>query len=449
MKETQHVKDLTQGNIGRELISLAIPMVLCSVLQEFYNTIDAFIVGRYADEAQFAAIGVAGTVMNLFLYILIGACSGFSILFARAYGFKDMKELRKEFAAGIIVGLVFTLALAGFGAVGNPWILRLLQTPEELIPYVLLYLKWIVLALPVVFLYNVFAAVLRASGDIRPALYVLAGSIVSNLVMDYWLVGRCSMGIEGAGIATAVTQLLSAIGCYLYLYFIHAELRFTRQDLQITGRHLRRMMKFGFVSACQQCSLYLGKMLVQGSVNTLGTESIAAYTAGGRIESFPNSFSASGSTSTSILVSQNMGSGDAKRVEETYRWSTRVLFSASVLSVAAMVLLTPTASRFLLGSSATKSYTEALRYLYWISPWYLCCFRGSTFTGFFSGYGRLDITTAGTVLHIAIRVVLSMLLVPHIGLVAVALATGIGWLVAIIWWNVIKIRLTRQKNNYE
>lgn len=441
----QHVKDLTHGNITREIIELAIPMVIGNILQEFYNTIDAFVVGRYAGETQFAAIGVAGTVMNLFLYILVGACSGFSIIFARAYGTRDMRELRKEFCSALCVGFAITLTLMVAGGLGNTILLHLLQTPDELIAYVLVYLKWILLALPAAFLYNLFNSVLRASGDIKAALVVLAGAIASNLLLDLLFVAVFSMGTQGAAIATAITQCLSAIACGFYLWIAHRELHIRLQDLRVDSLHIIRMAQFGLVTACQQCGLYLGKMLVQGSVNALGTEAIAAYTTSGRIEGFANSFGSSGSTATSIVISQNYGDGNSARVEETYHRSLRILFVTGVISIALMVLLTPAASRFLLGQDAALSYSEAVRYLRWISVFYIFCFLGNTFTGYYSGIGRLVIGTSGTIGHITLRVILCLILVPRMGLAGVALATGIGWALANLYWYVFKAVLTQRR----
>lgn len=436
-----HVKDLTHGNITRELIELAIPLVIGNILQEFYNTIDAFVVGRYAGETQFAAIGVAGTVMNLFLYILIGACAGFSILFARAYGTGDMRELRREFSAALVVGLGITLVLVVGGVLGNAPVLRLLQTPEALTDYVLSYLHWILLALPAAFLYNLFNAILRASGDTNAALYILAGSIVANLALALLFVARLSLGVEGAAMATAITQLLAAVTCGIYLYGMHPELHLGRQDLRVDHLHLTRMLQFGLVAACQQCSLYLGKMLVQGTVNACGTEAIAAYTVGGRVEGFFNSFSTSGGTAESILVAQNVGVGDRERVRQTYRRSCRVQLIGGIASCVLIILLAPIATQFLLGTTTGISYTEAIRYLRWIAPFYIICYIGSLHTGYFSGLGRLEVATIGTTSQIAIRFVICLLITARTGLVGVAVATGIGWAIAVVYWRVTKVRL--------
>ena len=154
----QHTQDLTQGSLSRHLVKLALPLVFGNILQEFYNTIDAFVVGRFAGQEEFAAIGVAGTVMNLFLFALVGCCTGFSVLFAHAYGQNDMKDLRCQEVSALAVGFSCTALLMLVGLAGMHPLLSLLQTPDALRGYVAVYLRWIFLSLPAAFLYkNLFS----------------------------------------------------------------------------------------------------------------------------------------------------------------------------------------------------------------------------------------------------------------------------------------------------
>ena len=310
----QPTQELTQGSLSRHLVRLAVPLVFGNILQEFYNTIDAFVVGRFAGQEEFAAIGVAGTVMNLFLFALVGCCTGFSVLFARAYGHNDVDDLHRQEVSALTVGLACTAVLMLLGLAGMRPLLTLLQTPDALRVYVSAYLRWIFASLPAAFLYNLFAALLRSSGDTQAALLVLAAAVGANLVLDLVFVAGFSGGIEGAALATALTQVFSALVCYGYLRRTHRELLLRRADCQLEAARLRTTLKFGLVSSLHQCSLYLGKMFVQGAVNTAGTEVIAAYTAGTRIEGFANSFGSSGSTATSILTAQNYGASRKDRV---------------------------------------------------------------------------------------------------------------------------------------
>ena len=443
---TQHSQELTQGSLSRHLVRLAVPLVFGNILQEFYNTIDAFVVGRFAGQEEFAAIGVAGTVMNLFLFALVGCCTGFSILFAHAYGQNDLPELHRQEVSALAVGLGCTVLLMTAGLAGMRPLLALLQTPEALCHPVAVYLRWIFLSLPAAFLYNLFAALLRSSGDTQAALLVLAAAVGANLVLDLVFVALLSGGIEGAAIATALTQIFSALVCYAYLRRTHRELLVHRADCRLELSRLCTTLKFGLVSSLHQCSLYLGKMFVQGAVNTAGTEIIAAYTAGTRIEGFANSIGSSGSTATSILTAQNYGAGRKERVEGSFRCSLCWLAALGTLAGLGMFLLAPRAIALLLGSNTGPAFAAAVAYLRFVSLFYLFCFTGNTFTGYFSGIGKVLLPFAGALGHISIRVILSWVLFPRLGLNAVALATGLGWVCGNLFWGGCKLRLARHND---
>lgn len=437
-------QELTQGNLSLHLIHLAIPLVFGNILQEFYNTIDAFVVGRFAGQEEFAAIGVAGTVMNLFLFALVGCCTGFSVLFAHAYGQDDLPELHRQEVSALTIGLGCTALLMVLGFVGMHPLLTLLQTPDALQDYVSIYLRWIFLSLPAAFLYNLFAALLRSSGDTQAALLVLAAAVGANLVLDFLFVALLSGGIEGAAIATALTQIFSAVVCYGYLHHTHRELLLQSSDFRLESSRLCTTLKFGLVSSLHQCSLYLGKMFVQGAVNTAGTELIAAYTAGTRIEGFANSIGSSGSTATSILTAQNYGANRNDRVEKTFRTSLGWLAALGALSGVGMFLLAPRAIALLLGSCEGTAFSAAVSYLRFVALFYPFCFTGNTFTGYYSGTGKVLLPFIGALGHISIRVVFSWLLFPYLGLNAVAFATGFGWLCGNAFWGICKVRMKRR-----
>ena len=446
MLTARPTQELTQGSLSHHLVRLAIPLVFGNILQEFYNTIDAFVVGRFAGQEEFAAIGVAGTVMNLFLFALVGCCTGFSVLFAHAYGHNDLDDLHRQEVSALTVGLACTGALMLLGLAGMRPLLTLLQTPDALRGYVSVYLRWIFASLPAAFLYNLFAALLRSSGDTQAALLVLAAAVGANLVLDFVFVAGFSGGIEGAAIATALTQVFSALVCYGYLHRTHRELLLHRADCALEPARLRTTLKFGLVSSLHQCSLYLGKMFVQGAVNTAGTEVIAAYTAGTRIEGFANSFGSSGSTATSILTAQNYGADRKDRVEGTFWCSLRWMAVLGTVSGLGMFLLALYAIALMLGTSEGVAFTAAVSYLRFVALFYTFCFTGNTFTGYYSGTGRVMLPFIGALGHISIRVVLSWVLFSHMGLNAVALATGLGWLCGNAFWGGCKVWLARHSN---
>lgn len=267
-------KDLLRGKITVQLISLILPLIIGNILQQFYNTIDSMIVGRYVGNTAFAAVGVAGSVMNLFIFMLNGGCNGISIIFAELYGQKKWERLRRE-----------SFLLAG---------------------------------MPITFFYNWCAAMLQAAGDTKTPLYTLLIAMALNTVLDLVFAAEFHMGTSGTAMATVTAQLAASVSCVCVMKKKHSEFFFHSKDLIMDEYLMKKTAKFGLVSALHQSSLYIGKLLVQGAVNTGGTDMISAYTATMRIEGFAK-FSDSGAASISVFVAKNHGVGDQERVRAGLR----------------------------------------------------------------------------------------------------------------------------------
>lgn len=156
MKTRTH--DLTAGSIPQHMLRLAAPLILGNILQQLYNAVDAFILGRCAGGLEFAAVGIAGSVMNLFLFMITGACTGVSVIFAQLFGANDLETFRREHFLSLVFGLLCTLACSAIGFLCLPLLLRVIQTPQELTGYVTAYLTVILISLPAAFVYNLYGA---------------------------------------------------------------------------------------------------------------------------------------------------------------------------------------------------------------------------------------------------------------------------------------------------
>lgn len=358
--------DLTSGSILQHLLRLAAPLIMGNILQQLYNTVEAFILGRFAGDLEFAAVGVAGSVMNLFLFMITGACTGISVIFAQLYGAGEHDA---------------------DGA--------------------------------------------RRGGD---------GQCRARLLLCCALsVGHRGRGVGDGGVAGhfggAVHPLPAAQGTGAH---------FARADCRMDGELLKQTAHFSFVTALHQSSLYIGKLLVQGAVNTGGTDMISAYTATTRIEGFANSFGDSGSAATSVLVAQNRGAGKEERVKESFRSSLFLMLAMGLAMSLIMYVSASTSVGFMLGTRSGAAFENARDYLKLVALFYTLCFTGSTFAGYFNDIGKVSVPFLGATSHIALRVVLSWLLVGKMGLPAVALATGLGWVLVNALWTVIKWGMERK-----
>ena len=439
---------LLEGNIRRELISLALPLLVGNVLQQLYNTVDSLIIGHFLGTRAFSAVGVAGTIMNLFIFVLTGFCTGISILLAQIYGSGDRKSFRRELFISTSLGAAITLGLSlVFLALMRP-VLILINSPAELIPDIQAYLRVIIGGMLCSYLYNLTSGMLRAIGDTRAATFFLFVSVVVNAVLDYLMVGPWQRGIAGAAWATVLSQLLAAICCMAYIYRRDRDLICTRYDIGFERGLVKRTLAFGCTSALHQSSLYIGKIFVQGAVNLLGTPGIAAYTATMRVEGFANSLGTSMGSALSVFISQNHGAGNTRREREGFQQGMGLAIAMGVVLSAVMFLLARPGMLWFLDESEAQAIAFGASYMRVISIFYILCFTGNTFVGFFRGVGRMHVLLIGTTLHITIRVILSHLLVGSMDLAAVALATGIGWACMTVYQMICLFRWRRENRSY-
>ena len=435
---------LLEGNIRRQLVSLALPLLLGSLLQQLYNTVDSLMIGEFLGTDAFAAVGIAGTIMNLFIFVLTGFCTGVSVIFAQMYGSGDRSAFRRESFIAISLGAGVTIALSGLFLLILRPALRLIQSPEELIPHIEAYLTVIVGGMLATYFYNLFSGMLRAIGDTRAATFFLFIAVGVNTLLDYLFIGVLSLGVASAAWATVLSQLLSAALCLVYLLRRDRDLLCTRYECHFEKSLVKRTLIFGFSSALHQSTLYIGKIFVQGAVNTLGTPGIAAYTATMRIEGFANSFGTSVGQALSVFVSQNVGAGNPRRVRAGLKNGMGIGIAMGVVFSLLMYLSAAPGMHIFLDASEGAAIAHGTSYLRQIALFYILCFTGNNFVGFFRGAGRVYVPIVATTLHISIRVALSYLLAASLGLRAVAIATGVGWM-AMTVYQLVMLRDTNKR----
>ena len=286
---------------------------------------------------------------------------------------------------------------------------------------------------------------LRAIGDTRAALLFLFLSLGYNLVCAWVLVAVLDLGIMGTALATATAQMLSSALCLLYIRKKRPFLLFGREDMRMDATLVRRTVSYAAVAALQQSSLYLGKLMVQGAVNDISpvdTAPISAFTAAGRVENFAQAFGIGGCDAMAIFIAQNLGAHQPRRALQGFvRGAAITVGTGVVLSAGMGLFAAPLAGLFLEPGPGMDLCVSYLRLISWF---FLLSYFGNSFVGWFRGIGRMNITFLGTTLQIAIRVVATYLLVGNMGLDAVALATGLGW-VAIVLFQITIFSLQMHK----
>ena len=435
---------LTTGPILPQLMGLALPLLGANVLQQLYNIVNSLVVTWYLGEQALAALGIAESVMNLYIYVITGACMGSGVLVAQFYGEQNLSRLRRQlYVSAVLIG-GSVLAAVLLGQLFLPQILTLIQTPDEVRTDVSAYLRIILAGMVFTFAYNYLAAALRSIGDTRVALYILFLSLGYNLLAAWLLVAVLKLGIVGTALATASAQLLSAALCLLYIRNKRAILLFGKADMVLEPALIRLTISYCAVAALQQSSLYLGKLVIQGAVNgisAVSTAAISAFTAAGRVENFTQAFGLSGCEAMAIFIAQNHGAGEDRRALRGFLLGGAVTVGVGVVFSAAMGLFAQPLAHLFLGGG--EGMAPCISYLRLISWFYLLSFFGNSFVGWFRGTGRMNVTFFGTTLQIVIRVVGTYLLVGTMGLDAVALATGLGWVAIVLFQTTLFLRQIR------
>lgn len=428
-----HNLHLTSGPITPQLIQLCLPLLAGNVLQKLYNSIDSLVVAYYLGNNAFAALGVAESVMNLFIFAISGACMGASVLIARFYGEQNFTRLRQQIYVTVVLIGGCTLIAVTLGQLFLPQLLHTIQTPDELYGDVSTYLRCVLVGMLFTFTYNFLASTLRAVGNTRTALYFLLISLFYNLVCDWFLVAVVGMGILGTAVATVTAQLLSTVLCLLYIRKKQPFLRVGREDMKLSRTMIRETSSYSVIAALQQSSLYLGKLMVQSAVNGLGTAAISGFSAATRVENLIQAFGISGSESIGIFVAQNKGAKEEKRALEGFLKGSMLVVGMGFVFAIALVVGGSYFVLPFLGVEEVESRLLGGSYLNLLGWFYFLSFVGHSYVGHFRGIGRMNITFWGTTTQIVVRVIGTYLLVGTMGLNAVALSTGIGWVVIVIF----------------
>ena len=418
--------------------------MLGNVLQQLYNAVDSIIIGRFVGSTAFAAVGVAGTVMNLFVFMISGVCVGVSILFAQLYGAQDLDGYRREVFLALSLGSGFTLVLTILSLMGLPWILRLIQTPAEVAGEAAAYLRIIFCGFFATYWYNLCAAILRSVGNTRIPLLFLAVAAAINTGLDLLFVAAFSMGVTGAAAATVIAQLISAACCSAYIWKRIPFAVFRRQDM-IVDRGAAvpdRPVRTGVCTATIQPVYW--KTAGTGRCELLGHRLHLRLHCRYPHRGVCQLVGDSGAEAIAIFVAQNTGAGQEKRAEKGFSAGIRMMAVLCLCVCTAMFYFAPSLISFFLGGGGQEEIPQGVTYLRIVSCFYLFCFLGASFVGYFRGIGRVNLPVLGTSLHIAIRVALSYLLITRLQLGAVAIATGAGWIVVVCLHSFFFYKIRKQ-----
>lgn len=307
---------MTEGPIARQLIAFAVPLLLGNLFQQLYNTADSLIVGNFLGSDALAAVSSSSSLIQLFIGFFNGLAMGAGVVISRHYGARDIPRVQKAIhtllAGGLVVGLIMTV----LGALLSPVLLRLMGTPETVLPQSIAYFRTYFLGSLAFVMYNICMGILQAVGDSRHPLYYLIVSSVINVVLDLLFVGVFHWGVGSAAAATAIAQFVSFVLCLHRLMHSDPEYRVDLRKLGIDKASLHAILKNGVPSGCANCIISFANVVVQTSINGFGAAAMAGCGAHSRIEGFAFLPVTCFNMALTTFVSQNLGAKRYDRVRK-------------------------------------------------------------------------------------------------------------------------------------
>ena len=376
-KRKSGTTDLTVGKPLFQILRFALPLVLGTLFQQLYSFADTVIVGRCLGTDALGAVGTTYSLNFLILGFVQGACVGFGIPVAETFGAKDKGGLRKYLFNGALLCVVLSVVFTLFTTLMAGPLLQLIHTPEELYADAVLYIRIIFLGIPATVLYNYASSVLRAMGDSQHPFYFLLAASVLNIGLDYLLIVSMGMGVDGAAIATVLSQLLSGGLCAFWFFTRTAkqeELTFRGQSSLLSAGHCKRLAYIGFPMGFEYSVSAIGAVIMQDAINLLGSTAVAAQTAGEKIRQMFTLPMESVGMAMATYVGQNHGAHRTDRIKQGIKDSCTIQLTYCVAAWVVIFFVKPYAVGLVLGDADPAVTAGAIQYLAIMSL--LFCFHG-------------------------------------------------------------------------
>lgn len=323
---SSNITDMSVGSPSKHLLKFSFPLLIGNIFQQFYNMVDSIVVGNFVGPNAIAAVGTCGS-MNFFCFSLSsGLAIGIGIIIAQYFGAKDDKNVRKTIANSIYVLGFATIIISILGFCICPFVLKLLNCPENILPDAVIYMRTTCCGIVFVVLYNGVASILRALGDSKSPLYFLILSSIINLVLDLIFVIVFKWAVFGVAIATVIAQAISGIVSLIYAYRKIEYFKLTKKELKPNFHIIISSFKLSIPIALQNCLISVSMMVLQGVVNTFGEKVMASYTIVMRIEQLVQQPFSSLGTAITTFSGQNLGAKKIERVKQGYHRGILISF---------------------------------------------------------------------------------------------------------------------------
>lgn len=428
----EFMKDLTKGNPVKLIAAFALPILIGNLLQLTYNLVDTRIVGQFLGSDALAAVGATNSLSNLIIGFLQGITNGFAVIVAQSFGAKDIKALKKTVGSTLVLGLIMAVSLTVLALIFLKPLLRILNTPEDIMDLSYSYIFIIFAGMTITMLYNVCAAVLRAIGDSVTPLIFLSFSVVLNVAGDYIAVVWFKWGVCGAAGATVFAQFAAMIICFVYMLGKYKILRISRSDCRLEPELTKKMFYAGLSMGFMSSLVALGTLTLQGAINSFGKSIIVAHTAARKLtEMFMLMFSVFGTT-MATYCGQNLGAGKIRRIKQGLVGVIGVTWGWCILVIIASYTVAPQLIKMVTGSNEAEVINTASFYLrvntvLYFVPAVICIVRNAM-----QGLNDHVTPIISSSIELIGKVLVVVLLVPKLGYMGIIISEPIVWVVMVI-----------------
>ena len=426
-------RDLTSGSPMRLILNFTLPTLFGLLFQQLYNMVDAMIVGKLLGAQALGAVGATGSINFFVIGFCLGVCSGFAIPVAQRMGAKDYPQMRRFVANAAYLSAAIAIVLTvGTGLLCRN-ILTAMRTPEDIFADSYAYIFVIFMGIPVVFLYNLLACIIRALGDSRTPVYFLALSSGLNIVLDLTFILVCKWGVAGAAIATVLSQTVSGVACLVFMIKRYPILHVTREESRPSLGACKTLCAMGLPMGLQYSITAIGSIVLQTSVNALGSLYVAAVAAGSKVyQLLACPFDAMGSA-MATYCGQNVGASRLDRLRPGVRACTLLGLAYSGVALVAMLFFAPQmAMLFLDPAEAELGHLLALtsRYVVILTAFFFPLALVNILRFSIQGMGFSVFAILAGVLEMVARTVVGYFFVPALGYTAACFASPAAWVCA-------------------
>ena len=425
-------KDLTVGKPESVLWKFCLPLFGSIIFQQLYNLADSFVAGKFVGESALAAVGNSYEITLIFIAFAFGCNIGCSVVVSQLFGAKRLSDLKTAVYTTLISSGVVCLVLMAVGSLCCTDLLRLIHTPEDILPDSRLYLDIYILGLPFVFYYNVATGIFSALGDSKTPFYFLAASSLSNIAVDILFVTAFQMGVAGVAWATFLCQGVSCILAVVVVFRRFKTIQTPEKPKLFSFPLLKKIAVVAIPSILQQSFISVGNIIIQGVINTFGSSVIAGYSASVKLNNLVITSLTTLGNGISNYTAQNVGAEKPERVRQGFRAGLKLVWLLSLPLFLLYFFFGKQLLYIFLDNPTGQAMQVGIQFLRVLSPFYFVISAKLVSDGILRGAGLMKQFMVATFTDLILRVVLAKVLSVPFGTLGIWCAWPIGWTVAMV-----------------